>query len=374
MWGEIEPCPKPRGDENNSVTGAQPPNSPSLMTKMWGEIEPCPKPRRRSSEAYERCSDSPDKQTEKTEINEMFGGIKPWTSCPPEDDQDTQVKDETGEGCTGFSNLQDEPSSCVNAMIDAVSDSGSPVKSQQLGEPDLTLEERKKVLMNQYRSKPLVFLERYQAHLKPEHTEAFSHLSGDCRVQYYCREIQKRTSSTTVRTRIRNHRYAALRALQKEGQYFSEEQMRVRDPLLYEQYIGQYLSEEEIFERSEESMRNGPKGLADLLINSYQEKLIQNRLEEEQEREQCAEEESDEEDCDQPRQAEWEPNEDEKAMLREEFLSQMHQRFLDGKDDFNYSEVDENPDYDNLDILSRDAEERYFDDDDGDDEEEAMMQ
>ncbi|KAL0197283.1 hypothetical protein M9458_005823, partial [Cirrhinus mrigala] len=120
------------------------------------------------------------------------------------------------------------------------------------------------------------------------------------------------------------------------GQYFSEEQMRVRDPLLYEQYIGQYLSEEEILQRSEEAMRNGPGGLADLLINSYQEKLIQNRLEEEQEREQCAEEESDEEECDEPRQAEWEPNAEEKAMLREEFLSQMHQRFLDGKDDFNY--------------------------------------
>ncbi|KAI7803418.1 coiled-coil domain-containing protein 97 [Triplophysa rosa] len=371
MWGEIEPHTKPREGENNSVTGAQSPNSPSLMkTQLWGEIEPFPKPKRRSSEADERCSDSPDIQTEKKERKEIFGGINPRTRCPPEDDRNTQVKVETGEGCPDSPNLQDEPSSCVNAMIEAISDSGSPVKSQQLGEPDLTLEERKKVLMDQYRSKPLVFLERYQAHLKPEHTEAFSHLSGDCRVQYYCKEIQKRTSSTTVRTRIRNHRYAALRALQKEGQYFSEEQMRVRDPLLYEQYIGQYLSEEEIFERSEESMRNGPKGLADLLINSYQEKLIQNRLEEEQEREQCAEEESDEEDCDEPRQAEWEPNEDEKAMLREEFLSQMHQRFLDGKDDFNYSEVDENPDYDNLDILNRDAEERYFDDD----EEEAMMQ
>jgi len=71
--------------------------------------------------------------------------------------------------------------------------------------------------------------------------------------------------------------------------------MRVRDPLLYEQYIGQYLSEEEIMQRSEESMRSGTGGLADLLINSYQEKLIQNRLEEEQEREQCAVEESDEE-------------------------------------------------------------------------------
>lgn len=45
-------------------------------------------------------------------------------------------------------------------------------------------------------------------------------------------------------------------------------------------------------------------------------------------------------------------------------------------DIFSYShcsEVDENPDYDNLDILNRDAEERYFDDD-GDDEEEAMSQ
>ncbi len=39
---------------------------------------------------------------------------------------------------------------------------------------------------------------------------------------------------------------------------------------------------------------------------------------------------------DDPRQAEWEPNAEEKALLREEFLSQMHQRFLDGKDDFNY--------------------------------------
>ena len=40
---------------------------------------------------------------------------------------------------------------------------------------------------------------------------------------------------------------------------------------------------------------------------------------------------------DECRQAEWEPTAEEKAMLREEFLSQMHQRFLDGKDkDFNY--------------------------------------
>ncbi|KAK7168023.1 hypothetical protein R3I94_002164 [Phoxinus phoxinus] len=340
MWGEIEPCIKPDEGENvkSCDTDQRWTHSPDLQkTALWGEIEPCTKP---------NTSGNCNKPA-------------PQERCPPE----TDVKE--AQNTTSYSpNLQDEPSSCLSAMIEAIAASGSPVKSQQLGEPDLTLEEKKGVLIDQYKSKPLVFLERYQAHLKPEHMDAFSHLSSDCRAQYYCKEIQRRASGSADRTRIRNHRYAALRALQKEGQYFSEEQMRVRDPLLYEQYIGQYLSEEDILQRSEEAMRNGPGGLADLLINSYQEKLIQNRLEEQEEREQCAVEESDEEECEEPRPAEWEPTAEEKAMLREEFLSQMHQRFLDGKDDFNYSEVDRNPDFDNLDIVSHDAEERYFDDDD----------
>lgn len=372
MWGEIEPCTQTGQSQNSCGTDAI-----RQKTILWGEIEPCSSKldecqNTNSPEATEGCPDSPNIQAEK-----MCGGIKSCTKCPT----DTDVKDdqtansfEMGEeDCQESPYLKDELSSCLSSMLEVIAASGSPVKSQQLGEPDLTLEERKEFLLDQYKSKPLVFLERYQAHLKPEHTKAFSHLSNECRVQYYCKEIQRRASNTASRTRVRNHRYAALRALQKGGQYFSEEEMRVRDPLLYEQYIGQYLSEEEIFERSEESMRNGPKGLSDLLINSYQEKLIQNRLEEDQEREQCGAEESDEEDLDEPRQAEWEPNADEKAMLREEFLSQMHQRFLDGKDDFNYSEVDENPDYDNLDIVSRDAEERYFDEDDDDEEEEDDM-
>ncbi len=109
---------------------------------------------------------------------------------------------------------QEESSSGLTSMITAIAASGSPVKSQQLGEPDLTLEQKEKVLMDQYKSKPLVFLERYQAHLKPEHLEAFSHLSSDCRAQYYCKEIQRRASSTAGRKRVRNHRYAALRTLQ----------------------------------------------------------------------------------------------------------------------------------------------------------------
>uniref|UniRef100_A0A668RJV4 CCD97-like C-terminal domain-containing protein n=2 Tax=Oreochromis aureus TaxID=47969 RepID=A0A668RJV4_OREAU len=210
--------------------------------------------------------------------------------------------------------------------------------------------------------------------LKPQHLSAFAHVSSDPRAQHYSKVIQRRAAGRTDRTRVRNQRYAALRALQKDGQYFSEEQMRMREPLLYEQYIGQYLTDEEVspvylvFYMGEPGQGTG--GLANLLLNSYQERLIQNRLQEEQEKEDGALEEE-EEDDDYDQQKEWEPTPEEKALLREEFISQMHQRFLDGKDkDFNYRSVDENPDYDNLDIVNRDAEDKYFDDDDDEEEEE----
>lgn len=70
--------------------------------------------------------------------------------------------------------------------------------------------------------------------------------------------------------------------------------MRFREPLLYEQYIGQYLSDEEILQRSEEAMQKSNMGLSDLLINSYQEKELQKRLQEEQSRENCVEQEEEE--------------------------------------------------------------------------------
>ena len=54
-----------------------------------------------------------------------------------------------------------------------------------------------------------------KAHLKPQHLAAFSHLSSDPRAKHYCRVIQRRPGGHADRTRVRNHRYAALRALQK---------------------------------------------------------------------------------------------------------------------------------------------------------------
>ncbi|KAM4634375.1 coiled-coil domain-containing protein 97 [Polymixia lowei] len=332
---------------------------------MWGEIEP------------------PSKT--KPSLCDSDGLLKTPVS-PPMEPKTQSPRCELNSSTNTKEPLQDNQvvSSGVSAMVEAVALSGSLVKSQQIGEAELTLDQRREELLQQFRSRPLVFLERYQANLKPQHLAAFSHLSSDPRAQHYCRVIQRRATGRTDRTRVRNQRYAALRALQREGQYFSEEQMRMREPLLYEQYIGQYLTDEEIFERSQEAMQagaqGGPRGpegctggLAHILLNSYQERLIQNQLEEEQEREEGAQEEDEEEDDDNGLKGDWEPTSEEKALLREEFISQMHQQFLDGKDkDFNYSEVDENPDYDNLDIVSRDAEEKYFDDDDEEEDEDVQ--
>ncbi|XP_010734174.3 coiled-coil domain-containing protein 97 isoform X1 [Larimichthys crocea] len=335
---------------------------------MWGEIEPPVKPETKPSpcESEDESSAAEEPQTPAW----MCHFTRPAESQQPRGDPQ---------------HVSAAESACVRDMLQAVAMSGSPVKSQQLGEAELSLEERREELLRQYSSRPLVFLERYHACLKPQNLSAFAHVCSDPRVHHYSKVIQRRAAACTNRTRVRNQRYAALRALQKEGQYFSEEQMRIREPLLYEQYIGQYLTDQEVLERSQEALledaQSGPGapaggtgGLAHLLLNSYQERLIQNRLQEEQEREEGAqEEEEDEEDDDDNtvQRQEGEPSPEEKALLREEFISQMHQRFLDGKDkDFNYSEVDENPDYDNLDIVSRDAEDKYFDEDDDEDDEE----
>ena len=51
-------------------------------------------------------------------------------------------------------------------------------------------------------------------------------------------------------------------------------------------------------------------------------------------------------------------------MLHEEFLSAMQEKFMRGEEEeFDYSTVDTNDEYDDLKIRERDEEERYFDDD-----------
>ncbi|XP_066494771.1 coiled-coil domain-containing protein 97 [Tiliqua scincoides] len=298
----------------------------------------------------------------------------------------TTLKDSTPNGEESFNAKQSDKDSgkpedidpALLAMFHAVANSHLPVKSQQKDEPDFTPAEKLAILRDLYRAKPLVFLERFRMALREEHLPCFRHLSGSYEADFYCAEVRRASLGKTRHTRVRNKRYAALQQLIRGGEYFSDEQMRSRDPLLYEQYIGQYLSDEELQALGSLKLEASCP-LSGVLLDSYQEQVIQRRLQIQQEQEEACEEEEEEEEDDiaddgveatalDPDMEELALDEEEKALLREEFTSRMYQQFLDGKDrDFNYSEVDENPDFDNLDIVSRDEEERYFDGEDPED-------
>ena len=62
-------------------------------------------------------------------------------------------------------------------------------------------------------------------------------------VHFHLKEIQHRCAHSEVI--VKNRRYAAMKELEAGGDYFSEDEMKRREPLLYEQMIGQFLTEEE---------------------------------------------------------------------------------------------------------------------------------
>lgn len=317
-----------------------------------------------------------------TESSPGHWGELSWTPVPSRPQEQGTATEQVPEALD--SDTPGAEDAAVNAMLHAVAASRLPVCSQQQGEPDLTEREKVAILSQLYYEKPLVFLERFRTSLREEHLPCFGHLRGDHRADFYCAEVARQGTARprALRTRLRNRRYAALRELIQGGEYFSDEQMRFRAPLLYEQYIGQYLTQEELSARTPTAQppKPGSPGtpacpLSDLLLQSYQERELQQRLLQQQEEEEaCLEEEEEEEDSDEEDQRPdkdseaWVPDSEERLILREEFTSRMHQRFLDGKDgDFDYSTVDDNPDFDNLDIVTRDEEERYFDEEEPED-------
>ncbi|KAG8540181.1 hypothetical protein GDO81_019748 [Engystomops pustulosus] len=346
--------------------------SSQVSPELSGELEAVDEKKKKEEEDYVGSEPSEKVQNERTED----GGCN--------DEMDTSIDDgkvlakalkvarnlsSRGDPISGERAVVSGP---LLDMFTEISASPVPIRSQQKGEPEFSPEQKMSMLLDLYHTKPLVFLERFRKVLKEEHLQCFRHLSGDYTADFYFKEIRKDSLKKVHHTKVRNKRYAALQQLISGGEYFSDEQMRARDPLMYEHYVGQYQSEEEIMSQNSRDMAQATS-LSDVLLNSCEEQALQRRLEAQREMEHnCEEEEeeSDDDDGDEEEESELQSEEErevdneEKALMREEFISRMHQRFLDGKDrDFDYSEVDDNPDFDNLDIVNRDEEERYFDDD-----------
>jgi len=64
-------------------------------------------------------------------------------------------------------------------------------------------------------------------------------------------------------------RFEAMRRLENCGEYFSDEEMKKRDPMLYEEMIGQFLTDEETVNMSRNLMSDNMQ-LSQLLLRHLQ--------------------------------------------------------------------------------------------------------
>jgi hypothetical protein len=241
-------------------------------------------------------------------------------------------------------------------MFKRIINSDATIKLQQRNEIELNENEKLLCLEQLYNKNKKVFLEKYFNYLSTDDVFMFDIIKNDPVVDYYlskiCEPIGKKSA------KVKNRRYEALQRLIRQGDYFDDESMKSREPLLYEQMIGKYEKHDE----TTSGEAGGTMHLTDFLMKhlenvSYSDRLKEMRISEGIEESEEEEEEEEEEDED----------EDERVHMRDEFVSIMHRKFLDGEDlNFDYRAVDFNDDYDNIEIVSRDLEEKYFDQGDND--------
>ncbi|KAF0900952.1 hypothetical protein E2562_037086 [Oryza meyeriana var. granulata] len=90
------------------------------------------------------------------------------------------------------------------------------------------------------RDSPL-FLERYGGALSHDELAAFDALAADYEVGWHLRRLRAALAGgSPPASRVRNRRRAYLDRLVREGEYFSEEAMREREPYLHHEYLGRF--------------------------------------------------------------------------------------------------------------------------------------
>ncbi|XP_018011794.1 coiled-coil domain-containing protein 97 [Hyalella azteca] len=264
------------------------------------------------------------------------------------------------------------------------------LKSQQRGEPELSTEEKIAIALQMMMESPSQFLYRFGRHLLLEHLELFEESAvQDSLVAHYLAETRAKLDNTKHKTVVRNRRWAAVQRLKDASlsttssssrtnqsnnltefnheDYFSESEMKKRNPLLYQQLVGQHLTEDERQAQKQNFDRSDCRFTT--IIYDHLDQCFEKELQKEQEEreddmfeEEEESEEEDEEAMDDDAEA-TSLHPDHKTLLREEFMSSMYHSFISGKDEsFNYKAVDENEDLDLLEVEARDKEEEYFDD------------
>ncbi|KAG5863168.1 hypothetical protein JTB14_031593 [Gonioctena quinquepunctata] len=236
-------------------------------------------------------------------------------------------------------------------------------KNQQRWEADLTTHEKFEIALKIFRENKLNFLMKFGKYLKHEQLGYFEQFKENvepdsAEIKVVLCELYENVSINASGSKIKNRRYEALKQMVQEDSYFSELEMMKRNPLLYEQLIGQYLTSEEIKERDRYKMDEQVTFVKILMEGIERDNAeICRKEQEEMEDGQMEEEEEDESSSEDGRSSSPVPStsrwgefekhmvhrpkpktkphpitEPERKILKEEFITSMYQSFLDGND------------------------------------------
>lgn len=262
-------------------------------------------------------------------------------------------------------------------------------RNSHINESEIRTADKIRTAYEIYSRSPVEFLTQFGKYLTQTHVEYFEKLNNQTDSFRKCvKQLKDYHSDASRHKRVRNRRYKALQKLKDETDYFSEKQMMFRNPLLYEQLVGQYLTDEEIKER--DSADNQNITFLKLILDT----VDRNSMRELRNKQMLTEEinESNVQDVhgtdhhnnklNKPTNKQWGEfdspdtrpsyiperrkqtmiNAPERRLLQQEFLQEMYSSFIEGRDiDIDYDDIDNNDQYDDLQQASQDAEDKYFD-------------
>ena len=267
----------------------------------------------------------------------------------------------------------------VECILSKIIHSDVTIKSQQKDEPDLTFDEKFAYLKELLTDSTSTFLYRFGHILDIGHLTYFDGLPQSYELELQLRDLRKHLDPKQRKIATRNRRFVHMEKQLEKGTYFEEDAMRSRNPLLFEHYVGQYMTEEE--------REQNDKKLSDVLWSAHILRAIDKeerraQLEQQLEEEDCMLEESDDsssesedaEDEASKRNIIGVPNiqisdnpdtaAKEKKMLKKEFYQAMQQSFLSGDDkDIDYSYIDADRELDLSKTQEWDDVDAYFDED-----------
>ncbi|TYK12071.1 coiled-coil domain-containing protein 97 [Cucumis melo var. makuwa] len=241
--------------------------------------------------------------------------------------------------------------------------------------------QRKAILLDLLSRDVAVFLERYGSQLTSNELHEFDALKDDYEINWHLKHLRsiKSPTSDELHTRsviVKNRRRAYLSKLIYDGQYFSEDAMREREPFLHHEYVGKFQDpsgrgmarpgerwSETLMRRSEEAMLVAKIRGEQRRLGVAERDLVTRAMDDQHERPATENSEG----------AEGGSNhvatlsEADMQDQMDQFTYIMHQKFLLGEDSehLDYSKIDNDETLDDhwMREANDDAEEKYFDED-----------